>query len=224
MNMLTDERTALKNTYVDMYASGKLTLEGLRSKLLEQKYDPREAELILKSADWKRTAWINEKRADIALTAYRRGRIDENTLAAELQNAGYTSQMVQGLINIYRTVPKEDLLQTPQEEVRATGKEVVISRYKDGYITDKDFEDEMRLLGYSNDDIKRYKVIATLKRDYDATSEVVSQVKSAYLAKKIGDEVFTSTLRRYGVTDERIKLELSLLKLRLGYGLGASAA
>jgi hypothetical protein len=82
----------------------------------------------------------------------------------------------------------------------------------------------MKIFGFTDTDIQRYKLIAQLKRDYDAATEVLSQVKSAYLAKKIGDEIFTSTLRRFGVTDERIKLELSLLKLRLGYGLGASAA
>jgi hypothetical protein len=224
MNMLTDERTALKNTYVDMYASGKITLDDLRAKLLEQKYDPREADLITKTADWKRTSWINEKRADIALTAYRRGRIDENTLAAELQNAGYTSEMIQGLINIYRTIPKEDIYQTPDEVIRNAGKEVIMSRYKDGCINDKDFEDEMKIFGFTDTDIQRYKLIAQLKRDYDATTEVVSQVKSAYLAKKIGDELFISTLRKYGVTDERIQLELSLLKLRRGFGSGEGAA
>jgi hypothetical protein len=224
MNILTDERTALKNTYVDMYASGKITLDDLRAKLLEQKYNEKEAELILKTAEWKRASWINEKRAEIALTAYRRGRIDENTLAAELMNAGYTTEMIQGLVNIYKKVPKEDIYQTPEEEVRAYGKEVVISRFKEGFIDEAEFEDEMKLLGYSSDDIERYKLFAILKRDYDMVSEVMSNVKSAYLSKKIGDELFISILRKYGVTDERIQLELSLLKLRLGYGLGEMGA
>jgi hypothetical protein len=224
MNMLTDERTALKNTYVDMYASGKITLDDLRSKLLEQRYNEREAELILKTADWKRTSWINDRRAEIALTAYRRGRIDEQQLAAELQNAGYTTEMIQGLINVYKTIPKEDIYQTPDEVIRNAGKEVIMSRYKDGYIDDKDFEDEMRIFGFTDTDIQRFKLIAQLKRDYDMVNEVVSNVKSAYLGKKIGDELFVRVLRSYGVTDERIQLELSLLKLRLGYGLGEKGA
>jgi len=72
------------------------------------------------------------------------------------------------------------------------------------------------MLGYSDQWIQRLKIVAMLERDYDFAMSVLSAVKSAWEKEKIGDEVFIQILRDFGFTDDKIMLELQLLKLKKG--------
>jgi len=144
-----------------------------------------------------------EDYVDALRYSYRRGKITIDELRAGLAALGI----------------RRDVGSTQEEEVRAYGRGTVIKRYREGVITDAELENELRMLGYSPQWIERLKQVARLERDYDFAMTVLSYVKTAYKKKIIDDTRFIEILRSYGFTDEKILLELSLIKLAYGIGL-----
>jgi len=78
---------------------------------------------------------------------------------------------------------------------------------------------ELRLMGYSPQWIDRLRLVARLERDYDYAMTALRYVKTAYRKKKIDDARFIELLRYFGFTDDRILMELGLIKLAYGIGL-----
>jgi len=67
--------------------------------------------------------------------------------------------------------------------------------------------------------IERLKLAARLERDYDFAMTVLRYAKLALRKKKITDIRFIELLRTFGFTDNKILLELDLIKLAYGLGL-----
>ena len=95
----------------------------------------------------------------------------------------------------------------------------MIRRFKEGITTPAEFEQELKLLGYTDRQIPHLRTVALLERDYDFAMTVLSAVKRAYVKRNIDDAMFIQILRSYGFTDEKIRLELDLLKLAYRIGV-----
>jgi hypothetical protein len=212
-------KTALRSVYVRLAQEGVISEDELTQALEATGLTAEEVEVYKKSVARSIQENLARRRANVAIQSYRRGLISEEQLAQALKEAGYTDDMIQAYVELYRKVPKEDRQTTPREEVRAIGKDVVIARFVEGVIDEVEFEDELRTLGYPESEIQRLKLYARLKRDLNLAKDLLSALRDAYKRKKIGDVQFITLARKYGISDEQIQFELATLKLRLGLGL-----
>lgn len=204
---------------VRRYRAGIIVDEQLDSELAALSYPEAQRRKILQGAKLYYDLDTVEDYIKALQYSYRMGKISLEQYAAELAKLGLRSDKIERLVAIERARAKENVYQSPEEEVRATGRYTAIKRYKEGMITDAELEAELRMLGYSDAQIQRLKVLAKLERDYDFAMEVLSAVKAAWRKKKIDDARFIELLRSFGFTDDKIQLELSLLKLVYGLGL-----
>jgi hypothetical protein len=201
------------------YEYGLISKDELEHELRAVGYPETQRTLLLQFAD------VRSDRADViehikALQfSYRRGKITLEEFAAGLANLGLREDKIERLVAIEKARAKEEVGQTQEEEVRAYGRGTVIKRFREGIITEKELVEELKMLGYSDQWIERLKQVARLERDYDFAMTVLRYVKTAYRKKKIDDTRFIEILRSYGFTDEKIELELSLLKLAYGLGI-----
>jgi len=216
-NMLLDERTAVKSALESLYVAGLISQEVLREKLKEIKFLDDEINYLIQRANYR----LQEKLVDLYMDALRYAlhyeKITLEEYAARLADLGLRDEIVQALVAIEKAKMRTPVQQTPEDQVRAMGYSVVVRRYKEGLITDVELEQELRMLGYDEPRIQQIKILARLERDYDYAMQVLSTVKSAYKRRKIGDGMFIEILRNFGFTDEKILLELNLLKLYMGY-------
>jgi hypothetical protein len=219
MNMLTDERSFVVTQYKSLAVLGQLTEEMLREKLKEVNLTAPEIDLIVKGVNAKILADRIDKEVDTAVAEYRYGKITIEELSSRLSAVGLDSERIQLILNLERARTKEDKRSTPEEEVRAFGSSVATKRYVEGYTTDVELEQELALLGYTQAQIARYKILAQLQADYDFAKDILSSLRYAYRRKKIDDTKFIELARRYGVPDEMIRRALSLEKLRMGLGI-----
>jgi len=216
MNMLLDERTGVKSAVEQVYREGYWVKEAVLETLKSVRFLEDEIKLLIQRADILREREVADMYISALKSAFRQGKITKEEFIAK------ASKYVKDKEHLLKLIEAEEIRyglgqqMSMEEEVRATGRSTVIRRFKEGIITDVELEEELRLLGYSDAQIQRFKILAYLERDYDIAMTVLSAVKSAYLKKKIGDETFINLLRQYGFTDERILLELQLLKLKMG--------
>jgi hypothetical protein len=201
------------------YEYGLISRDELEHELRAVGYPETQRTLLLQFAD------VRSDRADViehikALQfSYRRGKITIDEFKAGLAALGLREDKINRLVAIELARAKEDVGSTQEEEVRAYGRSTVIKRFREGIITEKELVEELKMLGYSDQWIERLKQVARLERDYDFAMTVLRYVKTAYRKKKIDDTRFIEILRSYGFTDEKIELELSLLKLAYGLGI-----
>jgi hypothetical protein len=207
-------KAALRGVYVRLAQEGVISEEELEQALEAAGLTPEEVEVYKKSVAWTVQERLARERARLALQSYRRGLIDEQQLARALKEAGYTDDVIQAYVELYRRQPKEDRQTTPREEVRAIGKDVVVARFVEGVIDEREFEDELRTLGYPETEIQRLKLYARLKRDLNLAKDLLSALREAYRKRRIGDVQFIALARQYGISEEQIRFELSVLKLR----------
>jgi len=201
------------------YEYGLISKDELGHELRAVGYPETQRTLLLQFAE------VRSDRADVmehikALQfSYRRGKITIDEFKAGLAALGLREDKINRLVAIELARAREDVGTTQEEEVRAYGRGTVIKRFREGLITEVELEQELKMLGYSDQWIERLKQVARLERDYDFAMTVLSYVKTAYRKGKIDDTRFIELLRSYGFTDEKILLELSLLKLAYGLGL-----
>jgi len=219
-NMLLDERTAVKSAVQSLYILGAITEEVLRSILKDIRFLDDEINYLVQASNYKLRKEQIEDAISALKYAYRYDKITIEQLAEQLSNLGLSDDAVQRIVAIELARARETIYQTTEEQVRASGYSVVIRRFKEGLITESELEQELKLLGYTDPRIQQLKLIALLERDYDFAMTALSALKSAYLKRKIGDDYFIREMRRFGFTDEKIALELYLLRLKLGLGFG----
>ena len=159
-----------------------------------------------------------------AIYDYEHGKIDLDGLKAKLASLGIGSDRVSELIQLSLAKAKVDVHSTQTEEVRAYGKGIAIVRYKEGMTTQDEMVHELKMLGYTDEQIARYKIYADLERDYAFAKEVMSTLRSALRKDKIGEETFISTCRSMGFTDQRIQLEISLARIYRMSGVSSAPA
>jgi len=201
------------------YEYGYITKDELESELRAVGYPEQQRKLLLQFAEVRADRRDVDEHVKALQYSYRRGKITIDEFRAGLASLGIREDKIQRLVAIELARAKEEVGSTQEEEVRATGRGTAIKRFREGLITEAELEAELRMLGYSPAWIERLKIIARLERDYDFAMTVLRYVKTAYRKKKIDDTRFIEILRSYGFTDEKILLELDLLKLAYGLGL-----
>lgn len=217
--LTADEKNSVKTALVSLYVNGMLPETALRERLLQLGFSEDEVAFTVEAATLRFNMALLDKRIDAAVAEYRYGKITLEQLSQKLSELGLSSAFVQNIVLYESARTKTPVQSTPEEEVRAYGAAVAISRYVDGLITPVELEQELMLLGYGAAEIARYKVYADLKRDYEVFKEVLSAVRTAYRKGKITDMQFLNTLRDVGVPEATRHQLLYIEKLRLGYGV-----
>lgn len=223
-NMLTDERSRLLTQLRGLYMFGKIREEELRSMLAELHYSKDEIDLITKAANYERERAMLEKRIDTAVLEYRYSKISKEQLTKALSELGLNDEHVQNIVAYESARTRPSVQSTPEEEARGFGKEVAISRYVEGATTKVELEQELRLLGYRDEEIKKFVVYADLKKDLNMFKDVVSAVNTAFSRRKISETKYIEILRSFGVPDETIRALISLQRIKLGIGMAEEAA
>jgi len=219
MNMLADERTEIKSALRSQYLVGMITAQVLQQKLREIFYTPEETEFLIRAAEERYKYELMKDAIDAAKYNYRLGKITLEELSKQLYDLGLSAEKVQKIVMIEAARAIEARREAYGESVYIYGRDVVIRRFREGLTTPTELESELRMIGYSDRQIPHLRTVALLERDYDFAMTVLSYVKTAYRKKKIDDTRFIEILRSFGFTDDKISLELSLLKLAYGLGL-----
>ena len=212
-------RKIYSSTLMKRYQMGILNPEELQGELTMLQYNQAVKTALSKAAVFMRDTVHVTEMIKALQYSYRLGKITIEQFSASLKNLGLVDERVLELVAAEKARAKEELRTTQQEEVRAYGQSVVLRRYKEGIIGDKDLVDELRILGYTGQWIERLKVVAQLERDYDYATTVLRYTKTAYRKKKLPDSKFIEILKSYGFITQKIELELSLTKLAYGIGL-----
>jgi len=204
---------------IDRYRTGIIDKNGLDQELKMLGYPDKVRPSLITGAQLYYDLDSVKDHIEAIRFAYRRGKITIEQLKAELANLGIRDDMISRIAAIELARTKTDVGSTEQEEVRAYGRGTAVKRYKAGLITDVELENELRTMGYSEQWIARLKLVARLERDYDFAMEVLRTMRIAYKKGNVDDATFIETLQNYGFTQDKIQLELSLLKLQLNYGV-----
>ncbi|MBW2674999.1 MAG: hypothetical protein JRD89_16570, partial [Deltaproteobacteria bacterium] len=214
---------ALRGMYssvvVRRYRAGIIDKGGLDAELQMLGYPEQQRKPISIGAQLYYDLDTVEDHIDALRYSYRRGKLSIEELAAGLMGLGLTSDRVSRIVAVEKARASEDVGSTQSEEVRAYGQGTALKRFREGLTTVPDLEQELALMGYSPQWAERMKTVAYLERDYDFAMTVLSYTKSAFRKGYIDDVRFIDILRSYGFTDEKIMLELSLLKLAYNLGI-----
>jgi len=216
MNNLMDERTALRSAIVAMFAAGYMAEEAVKQILLDAGFLEEEVELVLKSNLYRQAKEELDDYISAYVTAFRYGKISIEQLKQKLAELQIQDWKIARIVEKELARARAEEEEKREEEVRAYGYHIAMNRFEDGITNEADLESELRMLGYSEEQIERYKIAAKLERDRKYALEVLNAVKTAWKKNYIGDETFINTLRRFGFEEWKIQLELSLLKLIRG--------
>jgi len=216
LNNLVDERSAVKTAIASLYVAGYFPEDVIRSVLSELKFIPEEIDLLLRQNEYKRIKEELDDMVSAYVTAFRYGHISLDELKAKLGELGIQDWKIQRIIEIEQARLRQPVQATREEEVRAYGYHIAMNRFEDGVSSETDLENELRMLGYSEEQIQIYKIAAQLERDRKYALEVLSAVKTAWQKGYIGDDTFIQTLRDFGFEEWKIQLELNLMKLKRG--------
>jgi len=219
MNMLSDERTEVKSALRSQYLMGLISSQVLQSKLREVFYTPEETEMLIRAAEERYRYDLTKDAIDAAKYSYRLGYTTKEQLAQQLTDLGISAEKVQRILGIETARAVETRREALQESIYIYGRDTVIKRFREGLTTPTEVEQELRLIGYQDRQIPHFRTIALLERDYDFAMTVLSYTKTAFRKGYIDDVKFIDILRSYGFTNEKIMLELSLLKLAYRLGL-----
>lgn len=220
MNMLQDERSEVKSVLRSMLSVGMLTPDVYSQWLREVFYTPEEIEMSRRAADLRWQYELFKASIDAAVYSYRVGKITLNELADRLYSTGMPAEKVQARVMIEEARAIEARRETYAESVYIYGRDVVIGRYADGMITPEEFENEMRLLGYSDPQIQHLRIVAELKRDAEYAKDVLNAVLYAFRHNKIDVARAVELLQAYGFMPDYIEMRLALENLKKGIGVG----
>ena len=217
-NLLLDERTAVKSAITALYEMGWCDETQLRQILKEIRYIDDEINFLVRAANFRRTKEIIEAQIAAVKWQFRLGQITQEQFRAKLAEIIKVPEVLDAVYYAEIARMKEVGRENPEEKVREFGRGVVIARFADGLITEVELVQELKSLGYSEAQIERIKIYAKLKRDYEFAKDVLSALRTAWWRRRIDDTRFIELAKTYGIPEEKIKQELSLLKLKLGVG------
>jgi len=219
MQLLIDERSEAKRVFKDQLLWGMISMEIYRAKLKEIMFTDEEISLAALAAEESFKVRLLKDAIDALKYNYRLGRITLEELQIGLVNLGLSPERVEKLVAVEQARAIETRRENLEDSIYIYGRPTVIRRYKEGLLTDSELETELKMIGYTDRQIPRLKIIARLERDFDFAMTVLKYVKIAYRKGKIDDTRFIEILRNFGFVDEKIMLELQLLKLAYSLGI-----
>lgn len=154
---------------------------------------------------WHRTMWV-EPTDRILMDMFRVPTVPEEWIARKLQERGYTPGDTAVIVDYAKALALE--------RTRLTREGVVITRYREGYVLDDQFESELRALGFREDQIRKIKATAALTLDTDLRKDEVEIWRTAYRKDVISEAEARAGLQAVIVQPRRVDQVIALETLR----------
>jgi predicted DNA-binding transcriptional regulator len=215
--LTSDEKNSVRNALQSMYIKGILPKETIESRLLGLGYSKEEIELTIEASNYKLQQQLIEKSIEASINEYRYGKISIEQLSSKLSQLGLSSSFVQSIIEYERSRTKIPIASTPEEEVRAMGSSIAIKRFREGITTEVELDQELAMLGYSQAERERIRILAQLERDYNFTMELINSLRIAYRNKRITEAMYRRLAQDFGISSSVAEMYLQLEKIKMGF-------
>lgn len=127
----------------------------------------------------------------------RNGVFQRELFERDCRRAGYATETIEMLLDMYQ--------KNALEAVRGQMSGYAITRYKEGFSTASEFREELKILGYSNDQIPVYEAAAELAYATDYLSDLKSAYYTAVTRGQISLDGYRSALAGLGIVPERVE-------------------
>lgn len=207
-------RSPLVSALLRNYAEGMLPTEAFRAILIKVGYSHQIVNIFVFAAEEIYKLDVKFEKVKSVRRAFVEGSIDEDAYIVQLLALNVRPEKIDIWLSddtLRRKEPKE---RSKDEEIRAFGISIVISRFKEGYSTELDFRYEAALLGYTPKQIERYLILARLAYDYDYAKDAVEGLKRSYGLGIIDDKIFLEDVSAYIVRPEKAIQTLELERLK----------
>lgn len=99
------------------------------------------------------------------------------------------------------------LVPVPPEAQRPRGiaASLAVRRFREGLTTDAELEKELTTLGYTPDEVRRYKLQAALEYETDYTMDLFAGLRDGFRKDQITEAEFTEGLRMLGMVPDRVE-------------------
>lgn len=221
LNLIQDERTAYRNALKNQYLWGMIDTSTLRRDLESVNYTPEEVELSVRATEEQFRYETIKDAIDAVRTQYRLRKITLDELQARLVQLGIQSERIERIVSVELARAAEIKQETPEEKVYSYGQGVALARFKDGVTTQDELAAELAMLGYNEQQIAKFRILANLERDHQMVKQIITIAKTAYKKGLLDDSGFMDMLREYGLWESRIVMELTLLRIARGLGLAS---
>jgi SOS response regulatory protein OraA/RecX len=196
------------------FRQGYTTEPQLRQELAMLGYTPAQIDRLVALAKLQMDYELTNRFASAVFSAYRRGKLSLEQARALLAQQGLNAEWLDRWARLEATIPHEDLQKTPEEEVRAYGSGVVIRRFKEGFIDETQFRQELAMLGYTPAQIERLVVLARLEYDYEFARDQLEIAREGYRAGVLTDDEFLQFLAAIPIGAEKARAYLALEQYR----------
>jgi len=196
------------------FALGFTTRQQFESELASYSIPPAHFPFLATVAELRRDLELREELVAGARDAFRRGAIEEPALLEALEQAGMDPETAFVILERERVRRREDRYQTREEEVRAYGRGTIIRRYREGMISETEFREEMRMLGYTPPQMERFLTLARLEYDYDFAMDQLRIAQEAYRVGVIDDAGFLAWLAEIPIGVQRARAYLFRERIR----------
>lgn len=212
------EETALRaigsSTVIRRYREGLTDGPSFAEEMYSLGYEPAEVVRYRVLAELELDAALRLEQVAAYRDGFRAGRLTEAQFRAVLRSIGIDPMTAEIYLDHERLRIKVDAPPPEEAALRATGSGVVIRRYREGWTGLQQFEEEMYSLGYTDVEIERYAIVATLEFDYDYRQDALTYLREVFVKGQITADEFLSALETLGMLHERALLHLSREQLR----------
>lgn len=168
-----------------------------RTMLAEQGYDDATIDILLKLA-------YNPLPISEMWNAYENDLISEATVRQILRQHGYDESTIEIMIQNHRASKVE----TPSRVLRST----ILNAYEAGIITESQAIEELRKLGYSEDEINWSLQLIKLEKQVKLVGLKTSQIKDGFMAGVLTEQDARYWLSQEGLQEEAIEVLLATWK------------
>jgi len=215
MNLFQDERTQLRNAILSQYREGYITREEALEMLINARFTREEAQILMQAYDLNKDKDLKDLLLDYYKELLKRGEITKGKFIGDLVAQGWDRKKIEALADLlevkYKKIDRVDETKDDRNRVRTQ----LVNMYKEGYITEDELREELKALGFADDEIDLTVKEATLKYTYDYYSDLVKVIKEAFRKGQLTVEEAKEELRKIIKIEDRVNALVALWNLQL---------
>ena len=202
-------RASGRGTPVRRYREGLIDSDGLADELSILHYDDQAIASISILADLERNANIRLDQVAAFRSGLRTGRLSEDGFRDEMQRVGIQEPLVDVYVLQDEFRRRLEAPTNEEEELRATGKGVVLRRFREGFTTSDEFRSELGVLGYPDREIEQYQLVADLEFELDWKFDIKWTADGQFKDRTITADDYLTILAGLGMDEGRAVTHLA---------------
>ena len=198
-----DDRSLLRKYLVDLFSEGILKTDEFEHYLSVLGISPDFARSIIEVADLNRRKNIRRKALSYLEKQFLEGYMSRDEFVNQLVSYGFDEELVREYAALLQYVRDNYIVIKETRDERNSLKSSLVSKFKDGYITEEELESELRKLGLN--DVEISLTIARAKLEFDAEQkeilfkDLIEKLRQGWISKS----EFTDVCQRLGIRYER---------------------